>query len=34
MPISDQVFAVLYDGVSPNRATENLLMRSSKPELC
>lgn len=33
MPISDQVFAVLYEGVTPNQATENLLMRSSKAEL-
>jgi glycerol-3-phosphate dehydrogenase (NAD(P)+) len=33
MPISDQVFGVLYEGVTPDQATHNLLMRSSKAEL-
>lgn len=32
MPIGDQVFGVLYEGVTPDQATENLLMRSSKAE--
>jgi glycerol-3-phosphate dehydrogenase (NAD(P)+) len=32
MPISDQVYAVLYAGVSPDQATKNLLLRSSKAE--
>mgnify|MGYP003574292652 CR=1 FL=1 len=32
MPISDQVYGVLYQGTTPERATENLLMRSSKAE--
>jgi glycerol-3-phosphate dehydrogenase (NAD(P)+) len=33
MPISDQVHGVLYGGLTPDRATHNLLMRSSKAEL-
>jgi glycerol-3-phosphate dehydrogenase (NAD(P)+) len=33
MPISDQVFAVLYEGVTPEQATTNLLTRSSKAEI-
>jgi glycerol-3-phosphate dehydrogenase (NAD(P)+) len=32
MPISDQVFGVLYEGVTPDQATDNLLMRTSKAE--
>jgi glycerol-3-phosphate dehydrogenase len=32
MPISDQVYGVLYDGVTPDEATQNLLMRTSKAE--
>lgn len=32
MPIADQVFGVLYDKVTPEQATQNLLMRSSKAE--
>jgi glycerol-3-phosphate dehydrogenase (NAD(P)+) len=34
MPIADQVFAVLYEGVTPEQATGKLLARSSKAELC
>lgn len=33
MPISEQVYGVLYQGVTPEQATANLLTRSSKPEL-
>jgi glycerol-3-phosphate dehydrogenase (NAD(P)+) len=33
MPISDQVYGVLYEGVTPQQATENLLTRDSKAEL-
>jgi len=33
MPICEQVYAVLYEGVTPDQATQNLLMRSSKAEL-
>jgi len=33
MPISEQVQAVLYRGVTPQAATHNLLIRSSKAEL-
>lgn len=32
MPICEQVFGVLYEGVTPAQATRNLLMRSSKAE--
>jgi glycerol-3-phosphate dehydrogenase (NAD(P)+) len=32
MPISEQVYGVLYNGITPDQATHNLLMRSSKPE--
>jgi glycerol-3-phosphate dehydrogenase (NAD(P)+) len=32
MPISDQVFGVLYEGVTPQQATEKLLARDSKAE--
>ena len=32
MPISEQVYGVLYKGITPDQATHNLLMRSSKPE--
>lgn len=32
MPISEQVFGVLYQGVTPGQATRNLLERSSKAE--
>jgi glycerol-3-phosphate dehydrogenase (NAD(P)+) len=32
MPISDQVYGVLYEGLTPDEATHNLLMRSSKAE--
>lgn len=32
-PICEQVYAVLYEGVTPDQATRNLLMRSSKAEL-
>jgi glycerol-3-phosphate dehydrogenase (NAD(P)+) len=32
MPISEQVYAVLYGGVTPNEATRSLLDRSSKAE--
>jgi len=32
MPICEQVYAVLYEGVTPQLATEKLLMRSSKAE--
>ena len=34
MPICAQVFGVLCEGVTPDEATRNLLMRSSKAELC
>jgi glycerol-3-phosphate dehydrogenase (NAD(P)+) len=34
MPIGDQVFGVLYEGVTPDQATRKLLMRGSKAELC
>jgi glycerol-3-phosphate dehydrogenase (NAD(P)+) len=34
MPISEQVYGVLYGGVTPDEATRNLLDRSSKAELC
>jgi len=33
MPIADQVFAVLYEGATPDQATRSLLARSSKAEL-
>jgi len=33
MPICSQVFSVLYEGRTPEQATRNLLMRSSKAEL-
>jgi glycerol-3-phosphate dehydrogenase (NAD(P)+) len=33
MPICDQVFGVLYEGVTPDKATRSLLMRSSKAEV-
>lgn len=33
MPISEQVHGVLYSGVTPDQATQNLLIRSSKDEL-
>jgi glycerol-3-phosphate dehydrogenase (NAD(P)+) len=33
MPISDQVFAVLYEGRTPETATRMLLDRSGKSEL-
>ena len=33
MPICAQVFGVLYEGVTPDDATRNLLMRSSKAEV-
>lgn len=33
MPICEQVFGVLHEGVTPEQATRNLLMRSSKAEL-
>ena len=33
MPICNQVFGVLYEGRTPEQATRNLLMRSSKAEL-
>jgi glycerol-3-phosphate dehydrogenase (NAD(P)+) len=32
MPIADQVFGVLGEGVTPEQATQSLLMRSSKAE--
>lgn len=32
MPISDQVYGVLYEGLTPDEATHNLLMRTSKAE--
>jgi glycerol-3-phosphate dehydrogenase (NAD(P)+) len=32
MPISEQVYGVLYRGVTPDQATQNLLDRSSKAE--
>ena len=32
MPISEQVYQVLYEGLSPAAATRNLLMRASKAE--
>jgi glycerol-3-phosphate dehydrogenase (NAD(P)+) len=32
MPISEQVYAVLYEGVTPAQATAALLERSSKAE--
>ena len=32
MPISDQVYGVLYEGVTPAQATAALLERSSKAE--
>lgn len=34
MPIGDQVFGVLYENITPEQATQNLLMRSSKAEFC
>ena len=33
MPICEQAYAVLYEGVTPEQATRSLLMRSSKAEL-
>jgi glycerol-3-phosphate dehydrogenase (NAD(P)+) len=33
MPICEQVYCVLYEGVTPEQATRNLLMRSSKAEV-
>jgi glycerol-3-phosphate dehydrogenase (NAD(P)+) len=33
MPISEQVHGVLYEGVTPERATHNLLIRRSKAEI-
>jgi len=32
MPICDQVYGVLYEGLTPDEATHNLLMRTSKAE--
>jgi glycerol-3-phosphate dehydrogenase (NAD(P)+) len=32
MPISEQVYRVLYEGITPDEATANLLTRSSKAE--
>lgn len=32
MPIVDQVYALLYEGVSPQEAVRNLLLRERKPE--
>jgi len=32
MPICEQVFGVLHEGVTPEQATRNLLMRRSKAE--
>jgi len=34
MPISEQVHAVLFEGLSPVQATENLLERESRAEFC
>lgn len=32
MPIGDQVYCVLYEGITPEQATQSLLMRSGKAE--
>jgi len=32
MPISEQVYQVLYDGLSPAAAVQNLLSRESRAE--
>jgi glycerol-3-phosphate dehydrogenase (NAD(P)+) len=32
MPISEQVYRVLFDGLDPHEAVHNLLERSQKPE--
>jgi glycerol-3-phosphate dehydrogenase (NAD(P)+) len=33
MPITDAVYRVLYEGVSPREAVTQLMMRETKPEL-
>ena len=33
MPISEEVYRVLFDGVSPLQATASLLDREPKPEV-
>jgi glycerol-3-phosphate dehydrogenase (NAD(P)+) len=33
MPISEQVYRVLFEGISPLAATDSLLDREPKPEL-
>jgi glycerol-3-phosphate dehydrogenase len=33
MPISEQVHGVLYEGITPEQATHNLLIRRSKAEI-
>jgi glycerol-3-phosphate dehydrogenase (NAD(P)+) len=33
LPIVEEVYAILYEGLSPNEALSNLLLRDPKPEL-